>query len=68
MPLIRSTNPATGWSAWPSKAKTVRAPRTDGEVVHLLAAAPHACQTVVAQRQAAAKPARKKVADPPAAN
>ena len=35
--------------------KTVRGSRTDGTVVHLLAAALHACQTVIAQRQIAAK-------------
>ncbi|MGW2617586.1 ISAs1 family transposase [Streptomyces sp. NPDC001500] len=35
--------------------KTVRGSRTDGTAVHLLAAALHACQTVIAQRQVAAK-------------
>jgi predicted transposase YbfD/YdcC len=35
--------------------KTVRGSRTDGQAVHLLAAALHACQTVIAQRQVAAK-------------
>ncbi|MFD7057528.1 ISAs1 family transposase [Streptomyces mirabilis] len=35
--------------------KTVRGSRTDGTAVHLLAAALHACQTVIAQRQIAAK-------------
>ncbi|AZS89756.1 ISAs1 family transposase [Streptomyces griseoviridis] len=35
--------------------KTVRGSRTDGAAVHLLAAALHACQTVIAQRQIAAK-------------
>jgi hypothetical protein len=35
--------------------KTVRGSRTDGAAVHLLAAALHACQTVIAQRQVAAK-------------
>ncbi|MCX4732060.1 ISAs1 family transposase [Streptomyces sp. NBC_01363] len=35
--------------------KTVRGFRTDGAAVHLLAAALHACQTVIAQRQVAAK-------------
>lgn len=35
--------------------KTVRGSRTDGTAVHLLAAALHACQTVIAQRQTAAK-------------
>ncbi|WP_329374610.1 transposase family protein [Streptomyces sp. NBC_01483] len=34
--------------------KTVRGSRTDGAAVHLLAAALHACQTVIAQRQIAA--------------
>lgn len=34
--------------------KTVRGSRTDGAAVHRLAAAPHACQTVIAQRQIAA--------------
>ncbi|MCT9112846.1 hypothetical protein N4G69_46150 [Streptomyces mirabilis] len=32
----------------------MRGPRTDGAAVHLLAAALHACQTVIAQRQIAA--------------
>lgn len=35
--------------------KTVRGSRTDGTAAHLLAAALHACQTVIAQRQIAAK-------------
>lgn len=35
--------------------KTVRGSRTDGTAVHLLAAALHACQTVIAQRQITAK-------------
>ncbi|WP_406729442.1 ISAs1 family transposase [Streptomyces sp. GD-15H] len=35
--------------------KTVRGSRTDGSAVHLLAAALHACQTVIAQRQVTAK-------------
>ncbi|MET9914169.1 transposase [Streptomyces sp. NPDC006476] len=35
--------------------KTVRGSRTDGMAVHLLAAALHGCQTVIAQRQVAAK-------------
>ncbi|MEU0648244.1 ISAs1 family transposase [Streptomyces umbrinus] len=35
--------------------KTVRGSRTDGAAVHLLAAALHACQTVIAQRQITAK-------------
>ncbi|GLX48790.1 hypothetical protein Shyhy01_17400 [Streptomyces hygroscopicus subsp. hygroscopicus] len=35
--------------------KTRRGSRTDGQAVHLLAAALHACQTVIAQRQVAAK-------------
>ncbi|MER6145421.1 hypothetical protein ABT174_36260 [Streptomyces sparsogenes] len=35
--------------------KTVRGSRTDGAAVHLLAAALHACQTVIAQCQVAAK-------------
>ncbi|WP_405775290.1 ISAs1 family transposase [Streptomyces sp. NBC_01538] len=35
--------------------KTVRGSRTDGTAVHLLAAALHTCQTVIAQRQIAAK-------------
>ncbi|MEV6742314.1 ISAs1 family transposase [Streptomyces sp. NPDC051104] len=35
--------------------KTMRGSRTDGTSVHLLAAALHACQTVIAQRQIAAK-------------
>ncbi|MFJ3552051.1 ISAs1 family transposase [Streptomyces sp. NPDC090114] len=35
--------------------KTVRGSRTDGTAVHLLAAALHACQTVIAQRQIATK-------------
>ncbi|MDQ1042324.1 ISAs1 family transposase [Streptomyces sp. V4I2] len=35
--------------------KTVRGSRTGGEAIHLLAAALHACQTVIAQRQVAAK-------------
>ncbi|MFC9635918.1 ISAs1 family transposase [Streptomyces mirabilis] len=35
--------------------KTVRGSHTDGQAVHLLAAALHACQTVIAQRQVAAK-------------
>ncbi|MGC9496952.1 ISAs1 family transposase [Streptomyces sp. WG7] len=35
--------------------KTVRGSRTDGQAVYLLAAALHACQTVIAQRQIAAK-------------
>ncbi|MGW7048249.1 ISAs1 family transposase [Streptomyces avermitilis] len=35
--------------------KTVRGSRTDGTAVHLLAAALHACQTVIAQPQIAAK-------------
>ncbi|WP_229919920.1 ISAs1 family transposase [Streptomyces minutiscleroticus] len=34
---------------------TVRGSRTDGAAVHLLAAALHACQTVIAQRQVTAK-------------
>ncbi|MGA6227552.1 transposase [Streptomyces umbrinus] len=34
---------------------TVRGSRTDGAAVHLLAAALHACQTVIAQRQITAK-------------
>ncbi|MGW3269309.1 ISAs1 family transposase [Streptomyces sp. NPDC001056] len=34
---------------------TVRGSRTDGMAVHLLAAALHGCQTVIAQRQVAAK-------------
>ncbi|MEU9385341.1 ISAs1 family transposase [Streptomyces sp. NPDC048279] len=34
---------------------TVRGSRTDGQAVHLLAAALHSCQTVIAQRQVAAK-------------
>ncbi|MEU1036439.1 transposase family protein [Streptomyces mirabilis] len=34
--------------------QTVRGPRTDGAAVHLPAAALHACQTVIAQRQIAA--------------
>ncbi|MGW7426184.1 ISAs1 family transposase [Streptomyces sp. NPDC054813] len=33
----------------------MRGSRTDGTAVHLLAAALHACQTVIAQRQIAAK-------------
>ncbi|WRZ01198.1 ISAs1 family transposase [Streptomyces sp. NBC_00481] len=33
----------------------MRGSRTDGQAVHLLAAALHACQTVIAQRQVAAK-------------
>ncbi|MFE4822935.1 hypothetical protein ACFRFU_42300 [Streptomyces sp. NPDC056704] len=32
----------------------MRGPRTDGAAVHLPAAALHACQTVIAQRQIAA--------------
>jgi predicted transposase YbfD/YdcC len=35
--------------------KSVRGSRTDGTAVHLLAAALHACQTVIAQQQIAAK-------------
>ncbi|GHE14070.1 hypothetical protein GCM10010339_83430 [Streptomyces alanosinicus] len=35
--------------------KTMRGSRTDGTAVHLLAAALHACQAVIAQRQIAAK-------------
>ncbi|WP_181803439.1 ISAs1 family transposase [Streptomyces shenzhenensis] len=35
--------------------KTVRGSRADGQAVHLLAAALHACQTVIAQRQIAAR-------------
>lgn len=35
--------------------KSVRVSRTDGTAVHLLATALHACQTVIAQRQIAAK-------------
>ncbi|MFI5476897.1 ISAs1 family transposase [Streptomyces cacaoi] len=35
--------------------QTVRGSRSDGAAVHLLAAALHACQTVIAQRQIAAK-------------
>jgi predicted transposase YbfD/YdcC len=35
--------------------KTVRGSRTDGSALHLLAAALHACQTAIAQRQVAAK-------------
>ncbi|WP_199837516.1 ISAs1 family transposase [Streptomyces caniscabiei] len=35
--------------------KTVRGSRTGGAAVHLLAAALHSCQTVIAQRQIAAK-------------
>ncbi|MEU9924960.1 ISAs1 family transposase [Streptomyces griseoluteus] len=35
--------------------KTVRGSRTDGQAVHLLAAALHACQTVIAQRQVVAR-------------
>jgi len=35
--------------------QTVRGSRTDGAAVHLLAAALHACQTVIAHRQIAAK-------------
>lgn len=35
--------------------KTVRGSRTDGMAVHLLAGALHGCQTVIAQRQVAAK-------------
>lgn len=35
--------------------KTVRGSRTDGMAVHLLAAALHGCQTVIAQRQVVAK-------------
>ncbi|MGW5256774.1 transposase [Streptomyces sp. NPDC004012] len=35
--------------------KTVRGSRTDGHAVHLLAAALHDSQTVIAQRQVAAK-------------
>ncbi|MGO4423345.1 hypothetical protein AB4Z54_32820 [Streptomyces sp. MCAF7] len=35
--------------------KTMRGSRTGGTAVHLLAAALHACQTVIAQRQIAAR-------------
>ena len=37
------------------RRKTVRGSRTDGAALHLPAAALHACQTVIAQRQIAAK-------------
>ncbi|MEH0413262.1 transposase family protein [Streptomyces scabiei] len=40
------------WSTLPSTAR-LRGSRTDGTAVHLLAAALHACQTVIARRQIA---------------
>ncbi|WP_406479793.1 ISAs1 family transposase [Streptomyces sp. NBC_01615] len=44
------------YAAYPAAdGETVRGSRTGGTAVHLLAAALHACQTVIAQRQVAAK-------------
>lgn len=51
-PPTRSANTTTRWSTLPSTAR-LRGSRTDGTAVHLLAAALHACQTVIARRQIA---------------
>ncbi|WP_265568689.1 ISAs1 family transposase [Streptomyces hygroscopicus] len=48
-------NPADTLVGLAVDGKAVRGSRTDGQAVHLLAAALHACQTVIAQRQVAAK-------------